>query len=352
MFVTKCSLKVCTEASWEIESKFAERYQKPVTRRPKITIFGATAQKAGSRFGSEGNHMLLPGHKSIKEGYLAPRLHHALALQETGGGGILSAGDGVGRGCDLKREEGFEDEAKKVTVKESTRSWWGRGRWKMGLSFICRSLLTVYPSVDVPLPRPRFSFHPAWSFILNPIMRRCNNVEGLTITIVSLRAVMNPSLHHPSLPPSIHSFIHLESQWWNQLWPAGFSSGFFVRPSRFSLTLNHIQMKTRCVWAAGGLCADAGILIVCCSVNFKGGKAAKHGVSRLGSLICSAGSFSGESAPSLSLAGCCYCLAAFGLCRLWDVWINIWTTSLSSKHNHRWLVCILFEPKKCVCHLH
>lgn len=78
----------------------------------------------------------------------------------------------------------------------------------MGLSFICRSLLTVYPSVDVPLPRPRFSFHPAWSFILNPIIRRCNNVEGLTITIVSLRAVMNPSLHHPSLPPSIYLFIH------------------------------------------------------------------------------------------------------------------------------------------------
>lgn len=65
----------------------------PETRRAKLTFFGLQP-KTGSRFGSKGIRML-PGLKSIREGYLAPRLHHALALQEgiepqeDGGGGVL-----------------------------------------------------------------------------------------------------------------------------------------------------------------------------------------------------------------------------------------------------------------------
>ena len=62
--MSNCSLNVCTKASWEIESQFAEQNQKPATRAAKIP----TAGKPSSRFGSEENHMLCAP-KRITEGY-------------------------------------------------------------------------------------------------------------------------------------------------------------------------------------------------------------------------------------------------------------------------------------------
>lgn len=93
------------------------------TRNQRRGFFGATTQKPGSGFGSEGIHML-PGLKSILERYLVPRLQDAPALRESiepkeAGGGEFWGG----WGDNLKREEWFGDEWRRAGEEEGGGKW-------------------------------------------------------------------------------------------------------------------------------------------------------------------------------------------------------------------------------------
>lgn len=159
----------------------------PKTCDMKTKDFIAAIQhKNWSWLGSEGN-CVLPGLKSLREGYLPP----AFTLM------LLSVKVRWRRGQFWERERTWRGR-KDLEVKLRRLEWWrgwGRGRRKMGLIFLCFCLSSL-PSSHPPSDA-------VWNFMMtSSMMRRVCDSEVMTFTGSGSQGLWS-SLCSP-IPPSQH----------------------------------------------------------------------------------------------------------------------------------------------------